>query len=127
MSSCKSLLVYGACQHAKSYHDIFFICVYVSGSFRLLFSDVWGPAPRQRPLVSLVLKKKYYLIFVVQCYRRFSWLFPIPQKSDFTLSKCILNVYLNEKLWKSRLIGVGSIVALESFLVLLVSTKYEQK
>lgn len=44
--------------------------------FALIHADVWGPAPK----VS-AQGYKYYVIFVDD-FSRFTWIFPIRQKSD---------------------------------------------
>ena len=66
------------CQLGKSHRLPFSLNdEHCSMPFDRLHCDLWGPSP-----VSSVTGYRYYAIFIDDC-TRFSWMFPLKQKSDF--------------------------------------------
>jgi hypothetical protein len=75
--SNKSVHVCPACQQGKSHRLHFPPSASVSPSpLSLLFMDVWGPAP------FLSSMNKRYFLHIVDDYSKYSWIYPLEQKSD---------------------------------------------
>lgn len=83
VSSNKVPTICSACQQGKS-HCLPFSTSSSMSSFRLklLFADVWGPAP------TLSFNGYKYYVFIVDHFSKFLWIFPMVNKSD------VLSIFL---------------------------------
>jgi len=86
-----------ACQFGKLHLLPFKSCSsHAKEPLELIQSDVWGPAPILSPF-----NFKYYVLFIDD-YSRFTWIFPLKQKSEtihaFTQFKSLLENQFNKKI-----------------------------
>jgi histone deacetylase 1/2 len=84
ISSNKIPGICSACQQGKSHRLPFFNSQSVSNQpLELIFSDVWGPSPFMS-----TTGNKYYVSFVDH-FSKFTWLYPIPNKSSVMPIFCL--------------------------------------
>jgi len=93
----------------------------------LIHSDVWGPAPILSPS-----NFKYYVLFIDD-YNRFTWIFPLKQKSEtihaFTQFKSLVENQSNKKIKALQCDGGGEFklvqkIAVESGIQFIMSCPY---
>jgi len=96
-SSCDQFSFCEACQFGKLYLLPFkFSSSHAKEPLELIHIDVWGPAPILSPS-----DFKYYVLFIDD-YSRFTWIFPLKQKSEtiraFTQFKSLVENQFNKKI-----------------------------
>jgi len=100
---------------------------HAKGPLELIHSYVWGPAPIVSPS-----NFKYYILFIDD-YNRFTWIFPLKQKSEtihvFTQFKSLVENQFNKKIKALQCDGGGEFkpvkkIAIESGIQFRMSCPY---
>jgi len=111
----KPTSVCSACQQGKSHRLHFPTSTSVSTRpLSLLFMDVWGPAP------FLSSMNKRYFLHIVDDYSKYSWIYPLEQKSDvlsiFTQFQKLVENYFNSSIKSVQTDGGGEFIPVQKLL-----------